>query len=277
MNKPSYLEPLANLKNRLTGWQLPRHAYPEQFSRDLDLPKVSGAQKFVMIASTARCGSHYLGHMLKDTGVCGVPLEYLNPSNRVYWAARFGPGTLDKLFAHFVRHRTSPDGTFCFKTHWKQFEPFKDRLEVLTGGAGLHRILWISRADQLSQAVSLVVAEQTGVWIAGASPTGAPVYDYDAIVRAAHSVRASNLAWQAYLDSRHPDRFLSVIYEDLLSDPQVRTQIQAFLDLPMALSGAERTQRQTNRVNDDWKTRFTAQVKAEDQWILETPAWLAPA
>lgn len=277
MDQASILDLLVNLKNRLTGWRLPRHAYPEQFSRDLDQPAVSSAKTFVMIASTARCGSHYLGHMLKDTGHCGVPLEYLNPSNTAYWAARFGPRSLDKLLPYFIRHRTSPDGTFCFKTHWKQFEPFKDRLEVLTDGAGLHKILWISRRNQLSQAISLVVAGQTGVWISGATPTGDTVYDYDAIVRAATSVRASNLVWREYLSTRHPDRFLSVVYEDLLHEPQTKSDIQAFLELPTVLVGPQRLQRQTNKVNDDWKTRFAQEIKAEDQWILDAPAWLLPA
>jgi LPS sulfotransferase NodH len=47
-----------------------------QFGAAYDFPDFSGAFRNYLIASTPRCGSHYLGHLLRATGRLGSPLEF---------------------------------------------------------------------------------------------------------------------------------------------------------------------------------------------------------
>jgi LPS sulfotransferase NodH len=185
----SILRKARGLVAKSDGGALPAHPYEEQFSPAMDCPRSEWATRFILIASTPRCGSHYLGHMLGATGQCGVPLEYLNKRNRKYWARRFGTDRMDDLFPTIVQHRTSENGTFTLKAHWKQFHPFINGLDSLTHGPGIEKTIWIMRRDQLAQAISKVIATQTGVWISGAMPTGKARYDFDAIVDSAEANR----------------------------------------------------------------------------------------
>lgn len=257
--------------------RLPQHPYPEQFFSEMDCPKRDWAERFLLIASTPRCGSHYLGHMLGATGECGVPLEYFNEGNKIYWGRRFKTIRMDELFPKFVQHRTSPNGTFTLKAHWHQYRPYIDSLDRLTRGAGFDKVVWISRRNQLSQAVSTVIAEQTGVWISGAKPKGDARYDYDAIVNSAESIRQSNLKWLDHVNTLPPGRSIAVVYEDLLSDEAVCDKVSEFLDLKKKLRPSDRTQKQGSDLNASWKKRFMDELRDEDKWILGSPAWLSQA
>lgn len=267
---------LRDWKFRLTAHNLPPHPYPEQFSENLDTTLTHWADRFVMIASTPRCGSTYLGHTLMQTGQCGVPMEYLHPGSARYWCSRFGTAQIEKLFPKFVHHRTGTNGTFSFKAHWSQFAPHKDHIDELTQGVGIDRIIWISRRDLVSQAISWVIAEQTGVWISGAPRTGEPVYSYDAIVEAAEESRNGNLAWHEYLSSLPESSSITVAYEDFVSDPAVRQAVSLFLDLSvdLATTSGSRTKRQSNEVNLDWSLKFKSELRPAHKWILEQPIWL---
>jgi len=248
---------------------LPAHPYEEQFSPDMDCPYTHWATRFVLIASTPRCGSHFLGHMLGATGQCGVPLEYLNKLNKKYWALRFGTDRMDDLFPRIVQHRTSENGTFTLKAHWKQFHPFIDKLDSLTRGLGVEKTIWILRRDQLAQAISKVIAAQTGVWISGATPTGTPRYDYDAIVRSAEANRRSNLYWRAHLAPFSKADCLTLIYEDIVSDATILDEVSVFLDLDAQLRPAPRTRKQGDMTNSEWRDRFMREIRDRDRWILE--------
>jgi LPS sulfotransferase NodH len=175
---------------------LPQHPYQVQFDPEMDCPETDWAKRFFLIASTPRCGSHYIGHMLGETGECGVPLEYLHDGNLRYWARRFRTFRLDVLFSKIVQHRTSANGTFTLKAHWDQYKPHIGSMDGLTRGLGVEKIVWISRHNQLSQAISTVIAQQTGVWISGAKPVAEARFDYDAIVKVANSTRHANFQWR---------------------------------------------------------------------------------
>lgn len=254
--------------------RLPQHPYPEQFSSKMDFPEKEWAERFLLIASTPRCGSHYLGHMLGATGECGVPLEYLNVGNKRYWARRFRTTRMDALFPEFVRYRTSPNGTFSLKAHWSQYERYINSLDRFTRGAGFEKVIWISRRNQLSQAISSVIAAQTGSWISGAKPRREANFGYDAIVRCASSIRRSNLMWRDHINSLPPRCCITLVYEDLLSDNAVRSKLREFLGLNVELKPSERTQKQSGEKNTAWKRRFMDEVRDEDRWILDPPDWL---
>ena len=264
---------LRDFKYRFVPTNLANHPYPEQFTQEFDCPNVGWADRFVMIASTGRCGSHYLGHMLMMTEECGVPLEYLNRGNARYWRARFGNLNFQEIFAKLVEQRTSQNGTFCFKAHWWHYVPFRNKMDTMTRGQGLDKIVWISRRNQLAQAISKVIAQQTGAWISGVTPKHDATYSYTAIVRAAKINWHGNMRWRSHLAERYHDRYKAVAYEDLLSSAQTRTELADFIGIQQELEPSERTQRQKDDKKSEWRERFLNEMKDEDRWIVEVPKW----
>jgi LPS sulfotransferase NodH len=208
----------------------------------MDLPETAATTQILLIASTPRCGSHLFGHMLGEHQGLGVPLEYLHPGNLRYWERRFRDSELSELFRKFLRHRTSSNGRFVTKAHWDQFAPVCDQLDQLTGGLGIAQAVWVYRRSLLSQAISLAIARQTGVWIAGAKPRGDARFVLQDIVSAALTVREQNAAWKHYFEARRQIPVMTIAYEDLIgSDPQAQSGLAEFLGLERTLVPAEKT------------------------------------
>jgi LPS sulfotransferase NodH len=123
--------------------------YEAQFSPDMDMPLFRGVPRTYLIATTARCGSHFVGHALWQTGHFGVPLEYLNRGNLPAWHARFRTPTIGGVFRGLARHRTSSSGWFGLKAHWSQNRPYHGhRLFRIIGG--IDRALFVLRRDLLA-------------------------------------------------------------------------------------------------------------------------------
>lgn len=214
-----------------------------------------------------------LGHILGETGDFGQPLEYLHRGNARYWARRFGTNDLTELFLRIQAFRTSGNGRFCFKAHWDQFAPVQDSVSRLTRGRGLQKVIWIYRRSLLEQAVSFVVAAQTGVWISGAPATGTAEYNYDTISAAARNIHDQNKAWCDYLDRNFRDVTLVLPYETLVEGTG---SVERFLGVTALPNRPKRTARQGGVLNLEWLERFRADVTAQDQWMLELIDWSLP-
>lgn len=168
-----------------------RHDYPER-----DGPP----RRTVLICTHPRSGSTLLGEALYFAGGLGCPLEYFHAGFRPSFAQRWGAPDFDSLTAAVRRHRTTPDGTLGVKLFWRDIEevardadPALKRfanvppadvptdyyaaladhvLRLFPNPAIVH--LW--REDRLRQAVSAVLAVETGRWrlIPGATRDDAP-------------------------------------------------------------------------------------------------------
>lgn len=253
----------------------PAPVYPEQFDAAMDLAPFEGLPRIYLIATTPRCGSHFLGHALAGTGKLGVPLEYLNPANLPFWSARFGIDDPHTILARLITHRTSPSGRFGLKAHWSQFEPHADRALFAPFG-GVERAVFLYRRDLLGQAISYLRAAQTGQFISGAARRGADEYDYGAIVARALRIRRQNAAWANYLRNRFDRPVLTVVYEDLVGDPAAGLAAVAnFIDPGEAAAPAAspRTQRQSDAASADWRARAARDLRPGDRWLLEQQAW----
>ena len=224
------------------------HAYPEQFAADMDLAPFNGAPRIYLIASTPRCGSHFLGHALARTGHFGVPLEYLGDRNLTGWRARFGPEDDAAILRHLIACRTSPSGWFGIKAHWSQFERCADRALFAAHG-GVDRTIFLYRRDLLAQAISYLRAAQSGQFISGAARQAEPRYDCARILARARSILSQNRAWSRYLREEFDNPVLTVVYEDLVADqPSGFAAIGQFLDpdCPMRPAPSARTAPQSD-------------------------------
>ncbi len=63
-----------NIKIQEGDIQLNQKLYEQQFSLQNNFEKGVDIRKTLVIASTPRCGSHFLGHALHQTGQFGFPL-----------------------------------------------------------------------------------------------------------------------------------------------------------------------------------------------------------
>lgn len=157
-------------------------------------------RRTILLCTHPRSGSTLLGEALYFTGELGCPLEYFHAGFRPSFARRWDAPDYDRLSAAVRRHRTTPDGTMGVKLFWRDIEEIArdadpelerfanvppadvpaDYYAALAGHVArlfpkpefVH--LW--REDRLRQAVSSVIAVETGRWrsIPGAAPDDPP-------------------------------------------------------------------------------------------------------
>lgn len=190
--------------------------YQPQFSpeRDQSGPPPT---RTVLIASTPRCGSHMVGHAMADTGLLGVPFEYLNPANFAAWQQRLGTSGPEATLDEIMSRRTTPNGVFGLKAHFTH-------CRVIGGPAALFarlpgvRVVHLRRADVLRQAISYAIARQTCVWISGQEGTSDDaVFDGPMIRDCLNDIALQNARWRsAFEDAGIEPR--NIYYEEAERD-----------------------------------------------------------
>jgi trehalose 2-sulfotransferase len=205
-------------------------------------------RRSVLICTMRRCGSSLLSEAMARAGGLGCPLEYLHAGMRPTFEARWATADLDAYVHALYRHRIDAGGTLGAKLFWPDLtqlcearDPDEEayRCNLLAGPrdraarayrgvAGLLAELFPSatlvllwRRDLLRQAVSDVVALQTGRWrqLPGV-PTDdlpVPVYDRAAIHATLGRFAYQRAQWRAFLAHQRLPH-LEVVYEDLARD-----------------------------------------------------------
>lgn len=255
------------------------HPYPEQFSEELDLLAYEGKPSIYLVASTPRSGSHFVGHALASGGHYGFPLEYLNQGNLDIWCHRFGVATYEEALTQIMRHRTGPTGLFGLKAHWSQYRHFCTH-PMLTGPDGIQRIVWLTRRNRLSQAISFAIANQTGQFISGATRRGKASFDYDAVLRCARNIESQNKNWEEYFRVNVDIPLYHAEFEKLVEDTRIgMMRLASFIDAAGAtgVTPADKTQQQSNDTSKVWAQRFNETVRDEDRWVLKPYSPALPA
>ncbi|TVP82132.1 Stf0 family sulfotransferase [Thioalkalivibrio sp.] len=223
-------------------------------STDFDQGRFTGQPKIYVIASQPRSGSHYLAGLLRGTGRAGVPLEYFHKGHWKLWVKRCRRENPLSAFRILCQLRTTSNGMFGVKTHWRQFQyACTLRLENEFKGANF---VQITRDDLLGQAISFVIASQTGAWIHDHQPCSEPQYSFPAIQRAIGAIISERGHWDRFfaLTGINP---LRITYENLTQ------QRDATMDLVCQRLGIEwtateaaqlRVQRTDRSI--EWRERF---------------------
>lgn len=213
-----------------------------------DFPAWAGAPlRSIVVCSHPRSGSTLLGEAMHAAGGLGCPLEYMHRGFRPGFVKRWGVADLPSYIATMHRRRTAPNGTFSTKLFWQDLEETAherdpDRFPAFPANdpettddavyralyaelerfAPNPRFVYLRRRDRVRQAVSAVVATQTGLWreipgVGRREAVGEAAFDYQRIHDAL-----------AYADwcKAHWDRFfaangivpLLVDYEELTQD-----------------------------------------------------------
>ncbi|GAC34239.1 Stf0 family sulfotransferase [Paraglaciecola polaris] len=255
--------------------------YQNQFSSEHDFSKVKRPTKVLIIASTARSGSHMLGHALHTTGSFGFPLEYTNPANFKEWQRLLKKETLPEVIDELQARRTSDNGVFSIKIHYSH-------LKMYGGFNGLRALfpdayyVLLSRKDVLKQAVSLSIAAQTGIWITGQkAKSDSPKYDYIGIKNCLKNTILEQASWRYSLATSGAN-FLEMNFDAIKSNiPGAVSKVATFMDVgltPEKMPLKPVTQQQSSELNNLWLNRFLQDHSDEPlvmpDRLLSLKAWI---
>lgn len=233
----------------------------DQFGPDYDHPPFEAKPHTYLIASTPRCGSHFLGHLLFATGVLGSPLEYFHEGHARRWRELLGAEDFQAMMTALFRRRTSPSGWFGVKAHWGQFVPVaRDRDQLAFMNFSRH--IEIRRRDRVAQAISHEIARQTKAWISFHRVERTPDYDFARIHETRLALDTHVRRWSDYFRNARIDPIV-VEYEDLIGDPEA---VVAAILSDFGLAGTENPhrkwlpERQASDINVEWKDRYLADL-----------------
>ena len=220
-----------------------------------------------LIAMTPRSGSTLLARQLSACGI-GHPQEFLNEAFLLRFEELFPDPNLTDLQNFILGHYTSSDGVFGLKADWTRLTAARaaDYLPELHCRFDLY--IYLTRSDLLGQAISLTVAQQSGVWeevqarYAGADAYAGLAYDEAQIMDNIAALMEHEYQWTKFLQCvKRP--VLRLTYEQLATNLDAAVASIASelgLTIPYVLPGDPATPIQPlpSRVNSEWRLRFLA-------------------
>ena len=256
-----------------------------------DLPEYLGKPRTYIIASTPRTGSNLLCGLLGGTGLAGAPLEYFNPGhmrsllerldsptprerlrrwrhrNAKGWTWLGIRGWGEREIRHYLRRvqrkRTTPNGVFGTKAHHRQVE----RVFLENGFAPEDFLeappyLYLTRRDQLAQAISWLKARQTWSW-QQAGDASQTRFDFDLLRKRLERIRRQEDGWKRYFAEREIEP-LRLVYEDMVKDldGSIRRVLSWIgVDAPPDLAVPAPT---TRKLADDESRRWADRYREEE-------------
>jgi LPS sulfotransferase NodH len=186
--------------------------------------------------------------------------------------------------------RSGQNGTdiFGMRIMWDSVTPLVTRLQTLSGPAkndlaqltdqfGPLRCIHLSRQDKVAQAVSLALAEQTGLWHRNADGSvleqttalADPKYDAAQIAHELQGLQTEAAGWSNWFTANNITPH-QVTYEDLAANPQhhlAKTLGFIGLDPSIAQTIEPGTARLADHINHDWAARFRADTGLPSQQL----------
>lgn len=241
-----------------------------------------------IICSTPRSGSTLLCDLLTATGVAGRPQSYFRSQDASHWAGLWNvngrnsatsPEFNRAYLTAMAKAGTAGTGMFGLRLMWPSVIEATLRLNAAFGGeADLARrfehrfgptlFIHLSRQDKVAQAVSLVRAEQTGLWHLAAdgsvrqrtAPAQTPVFDASRINQAREMLMDEEAEWPRFFDQCGVEP-LRLTYERLAADPQIvlRDTLMALgRDPASATEVSVKTARMADAISAKWVKRMKA-------------------
>lgn len=213
-----------------------------------------------IICGTPRTGSTLLCNLLATTKRAGNPDSFYGRKFLAWWAKEWNlpsPETMSERDYAIEYLKTAIDvgkgGTdiFGLRLMRENLGELSDILDQIYPGLPSDRArlekafgnllyLHLSREDKLAQAISLIKAEQTGLWhvapdgteIERLAPPKDPEYDFERIRRELAELESYDTAWNSWFAEQQITP-LRIGYETLAADPAATlTRICAALGIP---------------------------------------------
>jgi LPS sulfotransferase NodH len=221
--------------------------------------------------------------MLARSQVAGTPESYFRPASipsyARAWGVTLGDDGWDRGYVEGVRHHADA-GTGCvgMRIMWSDMPPFLERLadlypdaksdvERIRTALGIEHFVRLSRTDKVAQAVSLVIAAQTGLWHRNfdgsvrerANHVEPARYDGRAIARELDVLESEEQGWSTWFPAQSVEP-LSLTYESLSVDPEARTRsVLRYLGVNSVDVPTVGTAKLATSLNDDWAARFRSE------------------
>jgi trehalose 2-sulfotransferase len=245
-----------------------------------------------IICATPRTGSTLLCKLLASTKVAGDPNSYFMGNMDPGWAEELGYPARDGLSdaeygAALLQAATvaGRGGTAVFGLRIMRKD--LDALSALIGAvfpgrasdkdrlrAAFGEVLYVhlAREDKLAQAVSLVKAEQTGLWhvapdgseLERLAPPREAEYDFERIARQLAELNAYDAAWGTWFDAQGIEP-LRIGYESLSADPAAAlVRVCEALGVPAPAPGAVKpgVAKLADTVSVEWMRRYRVEAGA---------------
>jgi LPS sulfotransferase NodH len=218
----------------------------------------------LVIASTARSGSSWLGHLVSMTEHLGRSREYLG-----HWGDKRADA--EGVAAALRRMRaegTTPNdvtGVKVFPRHLAMVARFTAFSAWYPGARYVH----IVRRDLLAQAISLQKARSSGRFYTQMPELRPPTYDAKRIAGYIARLALDNASWSAHF-ARTGIAPLTIAYEDAVPDPVAAVKAIAAhvgVEVPDAAIRAEGYVRKlSDPLSDEWRRRFLAEQGDPDRF-----------
>jgi len=224
--------------------------------------------------------------LLASAGVAGRPESYFRRQGQQDYAVQWGISRspdggfryADYVRAALAAGRTD-NGVFAARMMWETLEEVVgelgmmnpdlsgDGIGLLARAFGRVRFVYLRRDDVVAQAVSLLRAEQTGVWhdpvqTTRAEPGHGAQFDFDQVHQRVQMIGQHNSAWQEWFSAAGIEPF-AVLYEELAADPAgITRRILDFLglDLPPGRELLVQHRRLADELSAQWTARYEAEL-----------------
>ncbi len=246
-----------------------------------------------IICATPRTGSTLLCDLLTSTGNAGAPDSFFGRRHIGWWAEQWGLPPADEIAEpafcrvyldaairagrgetevfglRLMRENISDLNRFVEQVH-PGIQTDRARIEAAFGKV---LYLHLSRDDKLAQAVSLVKAEQTGLWhiapdgteVERLGPPAEPVYDFQRLQRELAELGAHDAAWLSWFDSQGIQP-LRITYETLSADPAASLSsicLALGIDPPPADAIKPGVAKLADAVSQEWIARYRRDASAQ--------------
>jgi trehalose 2-sulfotransferase len=244
------------------------------------------------ICTSPRSGSTLLCALLKETGIAGCPGSHFHEPSLAQWLESYGLANkrfasreeaLRGVFASARERGAGATKVFGLRMQRGSFPYFLEQVDRLYPGrtSDIERIeaafgptlfVHLQRADKLAQAVSRVMAEQTGLWhrasdgseLERLAPPREPSYDSEAIARHVADLAALDAEWEHWF-AREGLAPLRISYDELARAPQetLAHLLDALgLDPVHARHIQPPTAKLADAISREWIERFAAETAA---------------
>ena len=263
----------------------------EESPYDLALPEADFAswagppRRSILVCTHPRSGSTLIGEAMRVAGGLGCPLEYLHRGFRPRLAERWRANDVQRYVKALHRHRTEPNGVLSIKLFWQDIEEvahelaphrfpppgaisaeatteqdYRD-LSTLVGDLLPHpEFVYLERLDRVRQAVSAIVASQTGLWrsipgVGRQEAVAEPDYDYGRLAGMIAFADYSHGHWRRFfaVNGVTPYR---LTYEDLSADFESASGRLCAMLGATSVPRTRRMRRQANATSEEMVLQF---------------------
>ncbi|WP_425403532.1 Stf0 family sulfotransferase [Hwanghaeella sp.] len=247
--------------------------------------------KSYIICATPRTGSTLLCDLLTATGRTGAPDSFFMTGIDAKWLEHWGmpvegspedPAYCAAMLKGAINAGTAGTGIFGLRLMHRYLDRLAALIDRVHPGcrndkarlaAAFGDVLYIHlrRRDKLAQAISLVKAQQTGLWhiapdgteVERLAPPAEPVFDFQHIAATLEELESHDTAWTDWFDTEGIEP-LTVDYESLSENPGKELErICAALGVaaPPPDSIAPGVAKLADAVSRDWMERFREEAE----------------